>query len=145
MKVTFTKESVEREIAELQSRIQFLQTLSRQYLTEVVPVPVAPTTTVAKRRYPNVGVRANLLRLFHSASGALEPETIYAAFSEEQRKVVGNALGTLRLRHFLRETAKGRLELTTAGATEAAWYVAHPNHSKRGHAPANKKSGTVQQ
>lgn len=143
-KITFTVEGIKREIHQLEGKIAFLyQVLG--YITEmegnaatITPTTIAATTSNGGVR--KVGIRAQLLRTLHKASGAMEYKDLYELFPPAQRKSVNNALATMRRRSHIRDTAKGRIELTTSGIAEAQWYTAHPTQLKRG-TPRKAKKG----
>lgn len=142
--MTITTTKVERDIRQLEERLYFLRQL-REYLrngtepsTNVPTVELETPTDKTLNLGSRVGVRANILRKL--AEGAMFPDDIRRWFPPARAHVVTNAIATLRRRNLLRDTAKGRVELTTSGLEEAQWFVTHPTLTKRGKARTAKKA-----
>lgn len=138
--MTITTTKIERDIRQLEQRLQFLRQL-RQYLRdgiaissestptptlEVGPTPSPLTEGIEQASLP--GVQATILRKL--ADGAGYPDELARWFREDQRKSVMNSLGRLRRLAFIRDTSKGRVELTTKGFEEAQWFAANPGMKK---------------
>lgn len=125
--MTITKTNVEREIRELELRLDFLRQL-RAYMGGQVEVPtVALRASAAVKK---IGIAATIYRTLAKSSGALAPDKLYSDFSPMQRKSVVNAISLMRRRAHIRDTAKGRIELTTQGLAEAQWFLEHPTFTK---------------
>lgn len=144
MKLTI--KSIEQDITRHERDLHFL----RQLLTylkqkngptiELTAAPVGtetlPTATLQKEGVTNVGMRASILRRL--VEGAAFPEDLLQTWTGNRRSAL-NALAMLRRNALIRDTAKGRIELTTAGLEEAGWYVTHPEARKR--PPSTKGKG----
>lgn len=135
-----TKAKVDKDIQELEDRLHFLRQL-RAYMAggelsvTATETPVEEESKLPEGRTGRVGVRANLLRKL--AEGAAYPAELKTWFRPDQEHVVTNALASLKRDALARDTAKGRIELTTKGLEEAQWFVAHPTLTKRGKRRSN--------
>lgn len=140
--MTITLSKVESEIRELETRLNFLRQL-REYMRGSVAVPTV-TLEPTKEEQPLLkrqGIAATILRKL-ATDGAAFPDDLMKWFRVEQRKSVINALSLLRRRAMLRDTAKGRVELTTQGIAEAQWFIQNPAMVKHS-SPRKEKKGTA--
>lgn len=135
--MTITTSKLRKDIAAAERRLQFLRSLL-QYMTEengsvnetIHTLHTNKLESLVSVGGSRVGVRANILRKLHE--GAAWPDDLYNLYAPARRRIVMNVVGTLRRTNLIRDTAKGRVELTTEGMAEAQWFVDHPTLTKRG-------------